>query len=319
MNQRRIAALRQELADIRHILTPRRWKRELETIRLLRERARMDQLMLKYGYNPNQPRVPAGDPDGGQWTDGGGGEGRRARDAEQPDRPENPDRREPREWWEGQGLLAQARTGTMNDGAVGPDNAMPVNDIGRRAREFVPEKGGYHEYGAGPNEVCTTEQACSTEEMRDFLRRMAIPGRPPDDPVESGKKYWVNDPRNGAPAGWVRTTISKDGLTIINRTLRGHVFYDGVIIRQAFRSENGAWYVYTYGMGNNRFPGFNRLNQWQGPKIFGYMDELLRDYIVQRKGRPGRKMVVRGRDVAAHRLAGTLPFPKRLTSCSQGE
>jgi hypothetical protein len=23
-------------------------------------------------YNPNQPRVPAGNPDGGQWTDGGG-------------------------------------------------------------------------------------------------------------------------------------------------------------------------------------------------------------------------------------------------------
>jgi hypothetical protein len=26
-------------------------------------------------YNPNQPRVPAGYPDGGQWTDGGGGSG----------------------------------------------------------------------------------------------------------------------------------------------------------------------------------------------------------------------------------------------------
>ncbi|MCK9917792.1 hypothetical protein MXD81_52505 [Microbacteriaceae bacterium K1510] len=23
---------------------------------------------LKYGYNPNRPRVPAGDPTGGQWT-----------------------------------------------------------------------------------------------------------------------------------------------------------------------------------------------------------------------------------------------------------
>jgi hypothetical protein len=26
-------------------------------------------------YNPNQPRVPAGHPDGGRWTDGGSGEG----------------------------------------------------------------------------------------------------------------------------------------------------------------------------------------------------------------------------------------------------
>lgn len=28
---------------------------------------------LNYKYNPNQPRVPAGNPDGGQWTYGGGG------------------------------------------------------------------------------------------------------------------------------------------------------------------------------------------------------------------------------------------------------
>ena len=27
-------------------------------------------LCRKYGYNPNQPRVPAGNPDGGQWTNG---------------------------------------------------------------------------------------------------------------------------------------------------------------------------------------------------------------------------------------------------------
>jgi hypothetical protein len=31
---------------------------------------------LKANFNPNQPRVPAGNPDGGQWTDTGGGSGR---------------------------------------------------------------------------------------------------------------------------------------------------------------------------------------------------------------------------------------------------
>ena len=30
---------------------------------------------LRAKYDPNQPRVPAGNPDGGQWTDGGGGYG----------------------------------------------------------------------------------------------------------------------------------------------------------------------------------------------------------------------------------------------------
>ncbi|MBS4084116.1 MAG: hypothetical protein KGZ73_11240 [Rhizobiales bacterium] len=30
---------------------------------------------MRAKYDPNQPRVPAGNPDGGQWTDGGGGYG----------------------------------------------------------------------------------------------------------------------------------------------------------------------------------------------------------------------------------------------------
>jgi len=32
---------------------------------------------VKHNFDPNQPRVPAGDPDGGQWTDEGGGTGGR--------------------------------------------------------------------------------------------------------------------------------------------------------------------------------------------------------------------------------------------------
>jgi hypothetical protein len=28
---------------------------------------------LQRKFSPDQPRVPAGNPDGGQWTDGGGG------------------------------------------------------------------------------------------------------------------------------------------------------------------------------------------------------------------------------------------------------
>jgi hypothetical protein len=34
----------------------------------------------KYGYNPNQPRVPAGNADGGQWTNGGSTVGGQTRD-----------------------------------------------------------------------------------------------------------------------------------------------------------------------------------------------------------------------------------------------
>jgi hypothetical protein len=30
--------------------------------------------VLKAGFDPDQPRIPAGNPDGGQWAGGGGGE-----------------------------------------------------------------------------------------------------------------------------------------------------------------------------------------------------------------------------------------------------
>jgi hypothetical protein len=54
-------------------------QKQYELARLRHERAslRLDLALLKLRhalrkYNPNQPRVPAGNPDGGRWTDGGG-------------------------------------------------------------------------------------------------------------------------------------------------------------------------------------------------------------------------------------------------------
>src|SRR5262245_45621159 len=46
---------------------------ELEKIKIeIRHRRRLRLLRTKAGYNPDQPRVPAGNPDGGQWTSDGG-------------------------------------------------------------------------------------------------------------------------------------------------------------------------------------------------------------------------------------------------------
>lgn len=42
----------------------------------LRVRSALLRLRPKAGFDPNQPRVPAGNPEGGQWTDGGGSSGR---------------------------------------------------------------------------------------------------------------------------------------------------------------------------------------------------------------------------------------------------
>lgn len=66
---------------------------EFATERLLSAGRRLVALLGKTNFNPGQPRVPAGNPDGGQWTDSGpaagrsSGEGRtRVAQNDQPDR-----------------------------------------------------------------------------------------------------------------------------------------------------------------------------------------------------------------------------------------
>jgi hypothetical protein len=59
---REVRSVASDLRELRWILS------ELKLMHLCR------QLIRKYGFNPSQPRVPAGDPDGGRWTDAGGGQ-----------------------------------------------------------------------------------------------------------------------------------------------------------------------------------------------------------------------------------------------------
>ena len=57
---------------------------DLEQLQRLVRDLRIDLALrrLRRKYSPDQPRVPAGNPDGGQWTDGGGsGAGRDSGDA----------------------------------------------------------------------------------------------------------------------------------------------------------------------------------------------------------------------------------------------
>ena len=46
--------------------------RNIDALHAALNRKELD-CLAKAGFNPNQPRVPAGSPDGGEWTDGGGG------------------------------------------------------------------------------------------------------------------------------------------------------------------------------------------------------------------------------------------------------
>jgi hypothetical protein len=59
-------------------LAERDWRDDPEVRRLVAE-IKLDLLRLQYwckAYNPNQPRVPAGTSDGGQWTSDGSQIGR---------------------------------------------------------------------------------------------------------------------------------------------------------------------------------------------------------------------------------------------------
>ncbi len=144
---------------------------------------------------------------------------------------------------------------------------------------FSPDRSGWHDYTAGPNLVCTAEQMCSREEMKDQLSRFAVPGQPPDKPVENDKRYEVLDPVFGEKVGTVRTIISTDGLTVTNRTYPDHILFDGQITRTAHQSEDGSWYVTTRGTGNNMYWGLNWVNQDAGPFIFDSLDQQLKDNI----------------------------------------
>lgn len=52
---------------------------KLAQLRLMITAATMQALLRKANFNPDQPRVPAGEPGGGRWTDGGAGSGDAAR------------------------------------------------------------------------------------------------------------------------------------------------------------------------------------------------------------------------------------------------
>ena len=210
-------------------------------------------------FNPDQPRVPSGSgKPSGQWTKPGAGGG-----------------------------------GGGSPGDGGGDGASPAADLGGidsidfvTPIDFSPDKFGWHDYTAGPNLVCPAELQCTKEEMADLMSRFGVPGRDPSKPIEDGQMYAVFDPRTGLFAGWIRTTVTDDGLTITNTTNALHILYDGKIVRQAVQAEDGSWYVTTRGTGNNWIPGMNLMNAWQGRKIFDYMDQKLRDYV---QGRHGQK------------------------------
>jgi len=263
--------MKAELAEI---------KRELEIRKLLRLRSELAAIKAELAlrqllrtakaYNPNQPRVPAGSREGGQWTNGSGGTLSRQRDNLTNHAPASGQRTRVAE------LASPSAVATDASGS-----------------QFSRNGSGWHDYTAGPNLVCRAELMCSREEMADQLARFSVPGRDPANPVQHLDTSLVREPRTGIPGGWVRTRIEDDGLTIISQTTPAHVLYDGVVIRSARQADDRSWYVTTRGIENNILPGMNLLNQEQGPLIFNILDQRLRDNIERHRAKGTLSLAMR--------------------------
>jgi hypothetical protein len=66
-----------------------------------------------------------------------------------------------------------------------------------------------------------------------------------------------------------------DSMTLVNRTLPGHVFHDGYVIRQVFTRNNSVW-IHSTGVGvNDRYylyPVLSWFNKVSGEFIFLKVD-----------------------------------------------
>lgn len=162
-----------------------------------------------------------------------------------------------------------------SEGGGGGDE-IPTN---ARPAQFSPNKAGWHHYHAGPNLVCPADLQCSRQEIANQLARYSVPGQDSAKPVEDGKTYPVYEPITRVYVGSIKTKIDDDGLTITNRTLSGHIFYDGAVVRSARQADDGSWYVTTEGRGNNVKPGTRSINETVGPEIFTRLDQWLRGNI----------------------------------------
>jgi len=130
--------------------------------------------------------------------------------------------------------------------------------------------------------------------MLDYFLRFAYPGQNPANPVTSGNSYVVGYPFTNLPMqfGWgeIVVYVNQDTLISTNITESSHILYDGKVIRHAYEAENGAWYVSTYGLGNNvvhTLPGqlgqvsLASVNQSQGFGIFNDVDANMLAYILE--------------------------------------
>jgi hypothetical protein len=120
---------------------------------------------------------------------------------------------------------------------------------------YSPRCPGWHFYTT-TNLVCPAEDLCSVDEMKDWFLRFVYPGQDTSEPVMDEQSYSVSFCINNrcfpmGKYGAIVVDISDDGFTTTNTTKPTHILYNGKVVRHLYQGEGGAWYVSSYGYGNN--------------------------------------------------------------------
>ena len=154
--------------------------------------------------------------------------------------------------------------------------------VGSRSEipDCVPGAAGWHYYHQA---TFVDGRNCSEEEVIDAFLRFAVPGQELEAPVQNRDVNTVYDPRFqnwfglNVSAGEVTSFVLYGGRTVVNVTSPGHLLHDGKIVRNLVPAPRGGYIVFTTGTGNNIYPLFDQINEWQGPLIFEEVDHDLKE------------------------------------------
>lgn len=138
---------------------------------------------LKAGFNPDQPRVPRGNPDGGQWTDEGAGTGERrirlAGEIPTGDSPEIPKNRPP---------TAAERTAVLKRIARRLGPLVTIGEVLYNAGSWI------HEYHAKIDSY--RDAPSSLEELQDAVSKESRAGYQDHQIVEQSQARADGYPEN---------------------------------------------------------------------------------------------------------------------------
>jgi hypothetical protein len=284
-----IAALRRDFDRVRPKLEA--LIREFETAR--------PELRRLLKYSPDQPRVPAGQSGGGQWTSEDSS-GSSPDSMARPVAEEHPSSERGPQY-------AALQTDTRTDAADGPppsqqqrpkdddagaaesggkfENGAPLfsgslHDKVMQAWTAAASSGdyddltqpGYHSYATGWDRICATGDSCTLENARLAVLAYQVPGY--NGMTEGGGQYPVTLP-GGLYIGDVQ--VIDNGTSINNETLLGHALYYGYITNTLEVRPDGI-YVRTIGEGLNTSQSLADINAILGPMFFSQQHVQMRQY-----------------------------------------